>query len=167
MTEEKIDLLQDALELLAVATFITPKLQAKRAEVINAGLQALEQPAQHLNDPCKCGKQTMAWCAANTCSKAEQPAQQQEPVAFSQFLSDVMTAAGLLSHGKQSKALSERLGKMVVHYRTRPQAREPLTDEQIDKLEWAPSYGNPLTLTEGLRLFAREVEAAHGIKGDA
>ena len=44
MTKE---VLQDALELLAVATFITPKLQAKRTDVINAGLQALaEQPAQ-------------------------------------------------------------------------------------------------------------------------
>ena len=38
------EVLQDALELLAVATFITPKLQAKRTDVINAGLQALAEP---------------------------------------------------------------------------------------------------------------------------
>ena len=50
---------------------------------------------------------------------------------------------------------------------TRPQAREPLTDEQIDKLPWGPHEGNPMTFAEGLRDFARAIEAAHGIKGDA
>ena len=45
------EVLQEALELLAVATFITPKLQAKRTDVINAGLQSLaEQPQQEPDD---------------------------------------------------------------------------------------------------------------------
>lgn len=35
---------------------------------------------------------------------------------FRQFLSDVLTAAGLVSHGKQCKALGERLGKACMKY---------------------------------------------------
>ena len=42
--------------------------------------------------------------------------------------------------------------------------RKPLTDEEIDKLPWGPHEGNPLTFAEGLRDFARAIEAAHGIK---
>lgn len=32
-----------------------------------------------------------------------------QAIAYSQFLSDVITAAGLLEHGKQSKALAKRI----------------------------------------------------------
>jgi hypothetical protein len=44
---------------------------------------------------------------------------------------------------------------------TAPPKREwvGLTDEEIDKTEWEPSYGNPMTLAEGLQLFARTIEA--------
>jgi hypothetical protein len=48
---------------------------------------------------------------------------------------------------------------------TAPPARRPLTDEEIDKLPWCPSYENPMTLAEGLRYFARAIERAHGITG--
>ena len=44
--------------------------------------------------------------------------------------------------------------------------RRPLTDEEIDKLPWCPSYENPMTLAEGLRYFARAVERAHKIGGN-
>lgn len=44
--------------------------------------------------------------------------------------------------------------------------RKPLTDEEIDKLPWEPHEGNPMTFAEGLRYFARAIEAAHGIKGE-
>jgi hypothetical protein len=45
-----------------------------------------------------------------------------------------------------------------------PQAeKQPLSDEQIDALPWGPHEGNPITFAEGLRYFARAVEAAHGI----
>jgi hypothetical protein len=56
----------------------------------------------------------------------------QEPVmdiTFSQFLSDVHTAAGLVSHGKQCKALGERLGKYVMKY------REPVSSNEHVKQE--------------------------------
>jgi len=35
---------------------------------------------------------------------------------FTQFLSDVLTAAGLVSHGKQSKGLGKRLSNKVMLY---------------------------------------------------
>ena len=60
----------------------------------------------------------------------QQPAQ--EPamdITFSQFLSDVLTAAGLVSHGKQCKALGERLGKYVMKY------REPVSSNELVKQE--------------------------------
>jgi hypothetical protein len=42
-------------------------------------------------------------------------------IDYGQFLSDVMTAAGLVAHGKQCKALSDRLGDMVMRLRAAPQ----------------------------------------------
>lgn len=71
---------------------------------------------------------------------------------------------------KKLAALAEPVQKPVTRlfgtlpvYDTPPQ-RKPLTEEEIDALEWAPSYGNPMTLREGLQLFARAIEQAHGIK---
>jgi hypothetical protein len=49
----------------------------------------------------------------------------QEPVAFKQFLSDVHTAAGLVTHGKQCKALGERLSEGVMRYIATPPAGQP------------------------------------------
>ena len=40
-----------------------------------------------------------------------------ESAEFDQFLSDVLTAAGLVTHGKQCKALGERLADMCVKLR--------------------------------------------------
>ena len=45
---------------------------------------------------------------------------------------------------------------------TTPPPRNPLTDEEIDKLPWGPR-GSPMTFNEGLRDFARAIERAHGI----
>ena len=47
--------------------------------------------------------------------------------------------------------------RMLV-YTTQPH-RKPLTDEEIDKLPWEPHEGNPMTFAEGLRYFARAIEA--------
>lgn len=56
------------------------------------------------------------------------------PVEFQQFLTDVMTAAGLVRHGRQSMALAERLSDGCVKFRTEapsaqaaavPEAAEP------------------------------------------
>lgn len=56
----------------------------------------------------------------------EQP--EQEPVVLNQFLSDVMTAAGLVRHGKQCKALATRLRVEVMRLHAAPpkqQEQEP------------------------------------------
>lgn len=51
---------------------------------------------------------------------------EQEGKEFSQFLSAVMTAAGLVRHGRQSKELSEYLGRMCMQYMTAaPSAAAP------------------------------------------
>ena len=175
MNTEQIEALKLALEALEFFCVrsedgedLTP---AKIKKAITALRRALEQPAER--EPCGWRKKHNGeWVYAFSNDAWEfirkgQPAikqslttEQQEPVAFSQFLSDVMTAAGLLRHGKQSKALSERLGEMVVHYRARPQAREPLTDEQIKKIVQNEGFLS-------LQHFARAIEQAHGIKGDA
>lgn len=51
---------------------------------------------------------------------AQETYPQMMPAELSQFLSDVMTASGLVSHGKQCKALGERLGdacmRLRLHY---------------------------------------------------
>jgi hypothetical protein len=57
-----------------------------------------------------------------------------------------------------------REGHVQVPLYTTPPHRKPLTDEEIDKLPWEPHEGNPMTFAEGLRYFARAIEAAHGIK---
>ena len=44
-----------------------------------------------------------------------------------------------------------------------PAAPAPLTDEQIDALQWGPEPDERLTYDEWLRLYARAVERAHGI----
>lgn len=62
-------------------------------------------------------------------------------VSYSQFLSDVLTAAGLLAHGKKDKGLSERISKFCVSERM---ARKPATTPQIDNNGWIEWKGNNL-----------------------
>ena len=84
---------------------------------------------------------------------AEQPAQQ-EPVAWMHPDGRVWT----FGRGLDKSTFTIPL------YAPPPAQRKPLTDEQIDKLPWGPHEGNPVTFAEGLRDFARAIEAAHGIK---
>jgi hypothetical protein len=66
------------------------------------------------------------WAMPLAMDKPDRAAPQPEAAAgptidYGQFLSDVMTAAGLVAHGKQCKALSDRLGDMVMRLRAAPQ----------------------------------------------
>ncbi len=113
-----------------------------------------EQPAQHLSGPCGCGKQNMAWCAANTCSKAEQPAQQwtdetakvpdhvwgTPPFRFRRFVYGQERAQDVLI--EREETLERAIKKaaricppsemtVLVYEGPRPQAREPLTDAMV------------------------------------
>jgi hypothetical protein len=63
-------------------------------------------------------------------------------VAISQFLSDVMTAAGLISHGKQCKALGARLGErcMALHTLLDRQSATPLAMPSEEEVIAAAEY---------------------------
>ena len=100
--------------------------------------------------------------------------QEQEPVGALILGGIVDTSSGpeyedwdVEWNNKAVEALQERLvtGEPVtVPLYTRPQAREPLTDEQIER-EWQflhDEEGNPPDLHD----FARAIEAAHGITGE-
>lgn len=71
------------------------------------------------------------WLAA--APKPEQPATVPDgflhEVWFSQFLTDVLTAAGLLAHGKRDKGLAERIGRNAFRCRAArsPKMSIPLT----------------------------------------
>ena len=88
------------------------------------------------------------------------PPSQQEPVAFSQFLSDVVTAAGLLAYGKTDKSLAARISEFAFRLRTSPQAQRTwvgLTPKEIDDLycEHHDDYGYKLSATG----YERAIEA--------
>ena len=75
------------------------------------------------------------------------PAAQAQPVAWKmdkdtfQFLSDVMTAAGLVEHGKQCKALAERLCSGVMAVRKTFQAHwAPDPNQKIVKVDCGDYY---------------------------
>ena len=60
---------------------------------------------------------------------------------------------------------AKRMIALVQAHTHPPAARVPMTDEEIDAVPWGPHEGNPITFAEGLRDFARAIEAAHGIGG--
>ena len=97
-----------ALEALKASHPIsnTDKSLDKHSEAMFALRQALEQPSDSV---------------------------EQEPMVLNQFLSDVMTAAGLVKHGKQSKALAARLRVEVMKLHTALRAAL----EQPDAIEAA------------------------------
>ena len=96
-----------------------------------------------------------AWDASPTMGiLPEQPAQQQEPVAW-QWLTT--------AHFRKRLPKDAEKGAWNPLY-TSPPPRKPLTDEEIKRMaaKWFLSMYWPLCNT-----FAREIEAAHGIKGEA
>ena len=66
----------------------------------------------------------------------------------------------LANHELQCVCGAVWCGDEMVHLPNKaPPQRKPLTDEEIDKLPWGPHEGNPMTFAEGLRDFARAIEA--------
>lgn len=68
----------------------------------------------------------------------------------------------LANHELQCVCGAVWCGDEMVHLPNKTLPQRPwvgLTDEEIDKTEWGPSYENPMTLAEGLQLFARAIEA--------
>ncbi len=79
---------------------------------------------------------------------------------YSRFLSDVMTAAGLLSHGKRDKALANSLSEFCVAERMRMDA--PC---RAAPLEGAEPVSQPNTLRDGYCIMPMKLTAENGAKG--
>ena len=115
-------------------------------EAITTLTAALEQPAQAMRDATE-----QATCKQPL--QVEQPAQQESVVFY--------RCKGC-GHAYEEVAPSscdcmDTVGFERVDYYTRPQAREPLTDDEIDALALPPSG------TATVRDLVRIIEAAHGI----
>lgn len=93
----------------------------------------------------------------------EQPAQPQ-PVAhqYSEMRDDGTWSAWL---GCDKPLLANEQRRVRALYTSPPAQRKPLTDEQLAELTKDGYYDN--LLWSGVKRFARAIEAAHGIKGDA
>ena len=98
---------------------------------------------------------------AKELDRAMELREKQEPVAYS-YTSRITGAQGF-SHHPMPRFIDSESWDIKPLY-DHPPASKPLTDEEIDKLPWEPHEGNPMTFAEGLRHFARAIEAAHGIK---
>lgn len=158
---------------------MTDKITIDRA-VVKQALEALEVSTDwDLSATGKQGQSVRAITALRSAlsDSVEQPQQEPDVVEFRQFLTDVHTAAGLIAHGKQSKALSERLAEAVVKYRT--QKQEPVAWMMVNpthlpssrSLHWEPQdwhitwqavplYTHPAPRTEQPRLTDEEIQDA-------
>ncbi len=126
--------LKMALELLAVATYHSPDLQAKRTEVIDAGLKALAQPQQEpVAAECKFDREEK-WMR---CEIAHHNLVQSEPHNWA---------------GYQTRLLY-----------TLPPQRKPLSDEKLLEVIKTIDRDEQF-IQQALRHLARAIEAAHGIK---
>ena len=143
MNEQQQAAMRQALKALEVAT--TP-LAKDRQEVLlarDALFRALEQPAIK-----------QGWDVDTLLDKPKQPAQQ-EPVAWVNANSLQGLTLGYYAYAEIYT--DESAGRIPLY--TRPQAREPLTDEQINEFFQGMEPNNGFWLS-----FARAIEAAHGIK---
>ena len=98
---------------------------------------------------------------------AKQPAQQQEPVAWVLEWTFNGEERGRRLYDDETHCVfdAENDGgvcKPLVYGDTSPPASKPLTDEEIESINVKFAGSRDLA-----RLFARAIEAAHGIKGDA
>ena len=146
-------------------------MNTKQTEALKLALEALEEFGEHHDmcpryptyaepenyPPCNCGFEKAITAIRE--AMAEQPAQQQEPVAY------MVKAHGMLQRISRRADVADEIAcqyrkddpnaEVLPLYTTPPQ-RKPLTDEQLqeiaDKCRLYP------------RDFARAIEAAHGIK---
>ena len=164
MTRDR--LLEQAFELLAIADFHSLTLKEERNQVVREGIELLRQPKpdqNELQEPVcpECKAVVLYECAA--CSSNNYPPQrtEQEPVA-------PKCGAIIEVFGKDWRLeyMSLPVGKHKLYTQqythTAPPQRKPLTDEQIWELA-----ANCLDSVAGRMQFARAIEAAHGIKGEA
>ena len=123
------------------------------ANMIKQVIALAQQPAQGCD---YCNHPQYVGTKCKNCGR-EQPAQQQEPAAVAR-VDD-------LERGGRVRALAMGLGLDAPLYTTPPQ-RKPLTDEQIGMAFRKAFPVGGVVFTNGAIDFARNIEAAHGIKGD-
>ena len=102
-----------------------------------AGAQPYDQQAMELCEACGWkaiipGEPCLV-CERNDALAAGAQPVSHDSIEFRQFLSDVLTAAGLLEHGKQSKGLAERIAYGAVRYMAAPvqAGAQPVQQEQM------------------------------------
>jgi len=96
---------------------------------------------QQLSEPCRCGKQTNAWCMANTCSKAQQALEKKAENARELGLDYEPVWGG----GFTNKDYEDAMRQRRLHQLTSPPAQRTwvgLTDEDYRELhlEMGPTY---------------------------
>lgn len=89
------------------------------------------------------------------------PQKQQEPVAWG-MMNDDGAIYDVITPEEHARCEGEY--SVPLYVAPLPRREVWLTDEEIDALPWGPSYDNPMTLTEGLREFARAVIEAYKAK---
>ena len=134
-------------------------------------IEAMKQALEALENTTPTGfnmERDKQFFAAITAIREALAQPEQEPVAWSYWQSclndDGTQTAPWVHRLSKFKPSESIINKDIVPLYTTPPQRKPLTDEEIDKLPWEPHEGNPMTFAEGLRYFARAIEAAHGIK---
>ena len=125
------------------------------ATIVTAALAAPAQPVAHVSQETfnddgtsdiiipalPIGMPLYAAPQPPTSAEPTQPAAWKMDKDTFQFLSDVMTAAGLVEHGKQCKALAKRLNSGVMAVRETFQARwAPDPDQKIVKVDCGDYY---------------------------
>jgi hypothetical protein len=95
------------------------------------------------------------------CNKAALSEPVVEPVEFTRFLTDVVTAAGLLSHGRTDKGLAARIAEASFKLRAAPPppAGVPLLNRETIDNE-IQQHVDPVATYGGLHNFARAIEQA-------
>ena len=99
---------------------------------------------------------------ANFKKAAQQPAQQQEPVAWIWKYANGEEEVVFVPPRHVDATHIDAPSTITPLY-TFPPARFPLTNEEIENI--LPDDDTPMTLGEAFVKFARAIEAAHGIKG--
>lgn len=117
-------------------------------EAITALRAALEQPDRDAEQRCYCGNIFRLGVIHREDSFCDEQPAQDEPVG--QLLEEI--------YGRGQVMWFKKPANLTMLY-TRPQVREPLTDEQIKELLTTPMSVNGVSAFA----FARAIEAAHGI----
>ena len=131
------------------------------AEVAREAITAIKATLEAKDEPVVFSKQNYlnGYFVGQTDLLADQA--KQEPLAWM-----VYTQEGQSAFVTDNPAVIHPSQRALPLYATPPQ-RKPLTDEEIDRLFFFARNEGGFTTKETFTAFARGIEAAHGIKGEA